>query len=239
MRRDGVIEFTGEVVAVYDDGSIDATVPELTGDEDLVIEGIRGVFQRGSAGAPQVGQRVLIEQRYPSRDPRAALRWVGHEDELPSWYDADRAGLDSVHGRVAVVLEEDLAGDESNVPALLLGGLHADQKAVLGDVLVAKLGTFLDAVIQAVDVIANAQYGAPPGPMDPTNKALLTTNGPPAPDPEAGNVVAQLTALKDELVDALSQFVRVAKSAPASAPTGPARAPEDVSAPAAPAGEGG
>lgn len=196
MRRGEVIEYEGIVVEANDDGTLDLLVPEYSGDESTVIEAIRGIFPVGGPYTlPIPGQVVVVEQRYPSRDPRQALRWVGHELELPEWLDTDRTGIRSRTGRMAIIFDEDLAGDGTGVGALLLGGLKADQKAVLGDVLVMKLGALIDQLVATLDkvalaldqvgagldVIAAAKYGAPAtqGPMDPGDVQSLTGLGGP------------------------------------------------------------
>lgn len=220
MKRGEVIEYEGIVVEANDDGTLDLLVPEYTGDESSVIEGIRGVFPAGGPYTlPIPGQVVIVEQRYPSRDPRTALRWVGHEHELPTWLDTDRTGIRSRTGRMAVIFDEDLQGDGTDEPALLLGGLGADQKAVLGDVLVAKLGVLIDKLAAALEALATSQYGAQPGPMEKAADLAALKQELVGPDGAGG--------LKAELADTLSAFVRVAKVA-SEAEDGEGRVVEDV-----------
>jgi len=220
VKRGEVIEYEGIVVEANDDGTLDLLVPEYTGDESSVIEGIRGVFPAGGPYTlPIPGQVVIVEQRYPSRDPRTALRWVGHEHELPTWLDTDRTGIRSRTGRMAVIFDEDLQGDGTDEPALLLGGLGADQKAVLGDVLVAKLGVLIDKLATALVTVAASQYGSPPGPMEKAADLVALKQELVGPDGAGG--------LKAELADTLSTFVRVAKVA-AEAEDGEGRTAEAV-----------
>jgi hypothetical protein len=225
VRRGDVIEYEGIVVEANDDGTLDLLIAEYTGDEATVVEGIRGVFPAGGPySLPVPGQVVVVERRFPSRDPRIALRWTGHELELPDWLDVDRTGIRSRSGRMAIIFDEDLAGDDTGEPALLLGGLKADQQAVLGNVLVTRLEALIDQLVTAIETIAGAQYGAQPGPMATPDVQLLT--GP-------GGVKEALVGadgeggLKAQLAGVLSDFIRVAKTAP-EAEEAPERTAETI-----------